>query len=475
MKTFCTVLFVSLLSLGSSAFGQRLADLSPPVMDYVSVAEPVFAITSVTVIDGTGSPAQPGQTVVVQNDMISAVGDDGSVSIPEGAFVIDGSGHTLIPGMVGLHNHTFYMTSKRSIQLNYTAPRLYLASGVTTIRTTGSNAPYAEINLHSAIQNGDVPGPYIYATGPYMTGGSGMSSMTRLDGPEDARRLVKYWAEEGVTWFKAYTQISREELAAAIDEAHKNGVKVTAHLCSVTYQEAVAMGIDNLEHGLFANTDYADNKVADECPAGFRTTMASLDLASDEVQSTYQAMIDNDVAMTSTLAVYEMYVPDRPPLEQRVLDAMSEEVRGEYLVRREQIAREGENAPFSEALFRKAQEYEYEFYRAGGLLAAGVDPTGYGGALPGYGDQRNYELLLEAGFTPEEVVQIMTLNGARVLGIDGKVGRVQSGMVADMVLINGDIVNEPATIRNVVTVFRNGVGYDSKSLIDSVNGEVGVR
>ena len=464
MKTIITTLTFSII-LGSTAFGQQLSDLSPGVLDYVSVAEPAFAITSVTVIDGTGAPATPNQTVVVKDGVISEVGDIREVTIPDGATVIDGSGHTLMPGMIGLHNHTFYMTSKRSIQLNYTAPRLYLASGVTTIRTTGSNAPYAEINLHSAIQNGDVPGPYIYVTGPYMTGGSGMSSMTRLEGPEDARRLVKYWAEEGVTWFKAYTQISREELAAAIDEAHKHGVKVTAHLCSVTYQEAVAMGIDNLEHGMFANTDYADNKVPDECPSGFRSTMATLDLASEEVQATYRAMIENDVAMTSTLAVYEMYVPDRPPLEQRVLDAMSEEVRGEYLVRREQIAQAGENAPFSEALFRKAQEYEYEFVQAGGLLAAGVDPTGYGGALPGYGDQRNYELLLEAGFTPEEVVQIMSLNGAKVLGIDDKTGSVEPGKVADLVLIHGDIVAEPATIRNVVTVFRNGVGYDSRSLI----------
>ncbi len=474
MKIF-TCLTSFLLVVALSANAQTIDKLSANVLDYVSVSEPAVAIESVTLIDGTGSDAVPNQTVVIVGGRIAAVGGDGSVEIPQDARRIDGTGHTLIPGMIGLHNHTFYMTSKRSIQLNYSAPRLYLASGVTTIRTTGSNAPYSEINLQAAIQNGDVPGPYIYPTGPYMTGGTGMSSMTRLEGPEDARRLVKYWAEEGVTWFKGYTLISREELAAAIDEAHKHGVKVTAHLCSVTYKEAVAMGIDNLEHGLFANTDYADNKNPDECPSGFRSEMTSLDLDSDEVKETFDAMIENNVGMTSTLAVYEMYVPNRPPLEQRVLDAMSDDVRNEYMTRREQIAAEGENAPFSEALFRKAQEYEYAFVQAGGLLASGVDPTGYGGALPGYGDQRNFELLRESGFTSEEVVQIMSLNGAKILGIDDEKGSIAAGKVADLVLINGDIVSDPASIRNVVTVFRDGVGYDSAALIASVIGEVGVR
>lgn len=474
MKKLSSV-FLFLILIATPVFGQSASELSANVLNYVSVDDPVVAITSVTLIDGTASDAVPGQTVLIRDGRIAAVGNDGAVEIPEDARTIDGTGHTLIPGLVGLHNHTFYMTSKRSIQLNYSAPKLYLASGVTTIRTTGSNAPYSEINLQAAIQNGDVPGPYIYPTGPYMTGGSGMSDMTRLEGAEDARRLVRYWAEEGIEWFKGYTLISREELAAAIDEAHKHGVKVTAHLCSVTYQEAVAMGIDNLEHGLFANTDYYDGKTPDECPGGFRSDFPTLDLDSEEVRATFDAMIENDVAMTSTLAVYEMYVPNRPPLEQRVLDAMSEEVRDEYMTRRNQIAAEGENAPFSEALFRKAQEYEYEFYKAGGLLASGVDPTGYGGALPGYGDQRNFELLLEGGFTPEEVIQVMSLNGAKVLGIDDAKGSIEEGKVADLVLINGDIVNDPASIRNVVTVFRDGVGYDSAALIASVQGEVGVR
>jgi imidazolonepropionase-like amidohydrolase len=442
-------------------------------MDYVQVSAPVVALTNVKLIDGTGAPARTGQTVVIEGRKIKAVGPTGSVAIPEGAEVLDLAGHTVTPGFIGLHNHTFYTTSKRRVQLNYTAPRLYLASGVTTIRTTGSYAPYSEINLKRAIEEGEVAGPRMFITGPYLTGGSGMTYMTRIADPESARRVARYWSEEGVDWFKAYTWISREELGALIDEAHKHGVKVTGHLCSVSFREAVALGIDNLEHGFFTNTDYDEDKAPDECPSDFRQSLLDVDIEGEAVQATFRDMIDNGVGMTSTLAVYEMFVPNRPPLEDRVLEAMSEEVKTDYLERREQIA--GMDDDLWPQLFEKALAYERAFVRAGGLLAAGVDPTGYGGALPGYGDQRNYELLLEAGFSPVEVVQIMTQNGAKILGIDDEVGTVAPGMAADLVLIRGDIEANPAEIRNVTTVFRDGVGYDSAKLVGAVEGQVGIQ
>jgi imidazolonepropionase-like amidohydrolase len=111
---------------------------------------------------------------------------------------------------------------------------------------------------------------------------------------------------------------------------------------------------------------------------------------------------------------------------------------------------------------------------AGGLLASGVDPTGIGGALAGYGDQRNYELFIEAGFTPAQAVKIMTANGAKILGVDGKLGTVERGKLADLVVLRGDLTADPAVIRNTTTVFKDGVGYDSGKLIASVEGRVGI-
>ena len=466
---------LSPLPAAAQAAGGPAEGLSEEVRGFVSVDAPVVAITGVRLVDGTGAPAVQGRTVVLEDGLISAVGPDGEVEIPDGAEVLERDGHTLIPGLVGLHNHTFYTTSARQVQLNFSAPRLYLASGVTTVRTTGSYSPYSEIRLKRSIERGEVPGPTTYITGPYITGAEdGVGNMYVAETPEDARRVVSYWAEEGATWFKAYTRITRAALGAAIREAHAHGLQFTAHLCSVTFGEAVDLGIDNLEHGYFTNTGWYPDKEPDQCPQGFREHLAGLDVQGPEVGATIRKMVDNDVALTSTLAVYELVVPNRPPLRQRTLNALAPGPRDEYLATREEIAaREGET--HMTAVFRKAQEFEKRFHDEGGLLAAGVDPTGIGGALPGFGDQRNFELLVEAGFDPVEAIMVMSANGAKVLGIYDDVGSVEPGKRADLVLIDGDPLEDPGEIRDVTTVFKDGVGYDSGRLIESVQGVVGVR
>jgi imidazolonepropionase-like amidohydrolase len=463
------------LMLASPAAAQTSDRLAPGTRAFVSVAEPVIALTNVRVIDGTGAPARDGQTIVIENGRIARMGASASVSAPAGARVIDLSGHTVIPGIVGMHDHTFYTTSRRSIQSNFSFPRLYLASGVTTIRTTGSMSPYSELNLKKRIEAGEVPGPRMHVTGPYISGDGAGGGMYEVGTPEDARRVVDYWVKEGATWFKFYTSITRDEMKAAIDEAHKHGVKLTGHLCSVGYREAVALGIDALEHGLFANSEYDANKTPDKCPSTMNASHAALDVNSPQVKATFAEMVRHNVAMTSTLAVYELFVPNRPAeLDARMLEAMSPETKEEYLATRKRIA-ETPNAGYSPDVFRKAMEYERAFVAAGGLLAAGVDPTGNGGALPGFGDQRNHELLVEAGFTPVESIRIMTLNGAKVLGVDKDLGSVEPGKIADLAIVRGNPAANPADIRNTILVFKDGVGYDSEKLIAAVKGTIGIR
>ncbi|MGH7465655.1 MAG: amidohydrolase family protein, partial [Longimicrobiales bacterium] len=203
-------------------------------------------------------------------------------------------------------------------------------------------------------------------------------------------------------------------------------------------------------------------------------SLRELDIGSDAVHATLDDMVNNNVAMTSTLAVYELSVPGRPPLEQRMLDAMSPETRQEYLATRQRYI-DNPQAGASPEVLAKAMQYEREFVKRGGLLAAGVDPTGNGGALPGFGDQRNLELLVEAGFTPVEALRIMTLNGAKVLGVDRDLGSIEVGKIADLVVVNGNPAAVPGDIRKVTHVFKDGVGYDPVKLIDSVRGAVGIR
>lgn len=463
--------------LAATALAAQSADqLSETTREYVSVGDPVVALTHVTLIDGTGEAPRADQTVLIDDGRIAAVGPSDDVEVPDGAREIDLAGHTVIPGMVGLHNHMFYTAAGgRASQANFTAPRLYLASGVTTIRTTGSRRPYDDINVRSEIERGLIPGPRIHVTAPYMTGTDGATTMAQVDSPEQARRFVSYWASEGAQWIKAYTAITREDLAAAIEEAHANGLRVTGHICSVSFREAVDLGIDNIEHGFASASDFIASKQPDQCPSNLLARVGEeADPRGETARDVISTMVEAGVPMTSTLAVYEPFIPGRPTKDSATLAVMAPEIREDYLATREQIDT-NPDYPLSDVHFEKAMQFERAFVEAGGLLAAGVDPTGLGGAIAGFGDQRNYQLLHEAGFTPVEVIQIMSLNGARVLGVDDELGSIEPGKIADLAVMEGNLTADPGAIRKVHLVFKDGVGYDSDRLIESVKGRVGIN
>jgi imidazolonepropionase-like amidohydrolase len=467
-----TVGLIPLLS--GTLWAQRPDSLGEEVRKYVAVDTAAIALTHVLLIDGTGAEPRPDQTVLVRSGRIEAVGPAAEVRVPAGVRTLDLKGHTLIPGLVGMHDHLFYTAAGgRAVQMSYTGPRLYLGSGVTTIRTAGGRSPYAEINLRENINRGRVPGPRIHLTAPYLTGSAGGGSMAVITSPDAARRFVAYWASEGATWIKAYTDITRAELGAAIQEAHRRGMKATGHLCSVSFKEAVALKIDNLEHGMLTASDFDASKQPDVCPAAEIGTNYEVEPRGEVARSVIQTMVKNRVSLTSTLAVYEPFVARRPTREPRVLQAMAPEVRASYLRFRDQVDSAGTGA-LSETSFKGAIEFEKAFFEAGGLLGAGVDPTGAGGALAGYGDQRNYELFIEGGFTPSQAVQVMTLNGARILGVAKQLGSVERGKLADLVVLKGDLASDPSAIRSPMLVLKDGVGYDPAKLIKSVEGRVGV-
>ena len=464
-----------LLALLLALSAQRPDSLAAQVREYVAVDTSLLALTHVLIVDGTGGAPKSDQTIVIRAGRIAAVGPAASVQVPAGARVMDLSGSTVIPGIVGMHDHLFYTAAGgRAVQMSYTGPRLYLGSGVTTIRTTGSRSPYAEINLKDQIDHGFTPGPRIHITAPYITGPEGGGSMAVLASPEAAQRFVAYWAAEGATWIKAYTDIRRAELGAAIAEAHKRGIKVTGHLCSVSFQEAVSLGIDNLEHGMLTASDFDSTKKQDVCPMTLMTSVGQSDPRGTKAQATIQSLVQHHVSMTSTLAVYEPFVANRPTKDARTLQAMDPEVRDNYLKMRQQIDSTGTGWVSAQA-FKSAMAFERAFVAAGGLMGAGVDPTGTGGALAGYGDQRNYELFIEAGFTPAQAIQIMTSNGAKILGVAQRLGTVEPGKLADLVVLHGDLTADPSVIRGPTVVFKDGVGYDAAKLIASVQGRVGVN
>jgi len=461
--------------------------LSPEVKEFVKVGATVVALTHVRVIDGTGAAAREDQTIILNKGKIESMGDAARASVPKDAQVLDLHEYSVIPGLVGMHDHMFYpMGNVIFGEMGFSFPRLYLAGGVTTIRTTGSLEPYTDLELKKSIDAGARPGPKMHVTGPYLEGaGSWAPQMHQLSGPDDAVKTVNFWLDQGVDNFKAYMFITRAELGAAIQAAHKRGAKVTGHLCSVNFREAADLGIDDLEHGLFVDTEFLPGKKPDVCPEKSEDAglMAKLDVNSGPLHDTIAYLVQHHVAVTSTLPVFEMgSFPGRPTMQKRILDALSPDARSAVLANRVRssdasLLREHYGSDVSPwaAAFKKEEEFEYAFSKAGGLLLAGLDPTGMGGVIAGFGDQREVELLVEAGFTPLEAIHIATYDGAQYLGELDRIGTIAAGKQADLVVIKGDPSKKIEDIENVEIVFKDGVGYDSAKLIESVRGVVGSR
>jgi len=466
-------LLVIIVLLCTTISAQQRSTLSQAVRAYVSVDAPLIALTHARVIDGTGAAPREDQTLILNNGVIMTMGSSASTGVPAGAQTIDLTGKSLIPGLVMVHEHLFYPNGPGVYgQVGESFSRLYLSGGVTTMRTGGNVNGFMDLNMMKLVEAGQKPGPAIDATAPYLNGPNTFIQMRTLKDPEDARRQVQYWTDEGATSLKTYMQITRGELAAAINEAHRRGIKVTGHLCSVTYAEAANLGIDNLEHGFFASTDFVADKKPDVCPGQNvgQKTIAALDENGAPFKDLVKLLIDKNVAITSTLTVFETFTPGRP--KPPGLEVLTPQLREQFETTYARTAQNKES--LYTTLFPKGMALERAFSRAGGLLIAGTDPTGGGGVIPGFANQRQVELLVDEGFTPLEAIKISTLNGAKYLGRDKNVGSLVVGKQADLVVINGNPAATISDIRKVETVFKQGVGYDPVKLIDSVKGKAGI-
>jgi imidazolonepropionase-like amidohydrolase len=441
---------------------------------FVAIDEPLIALTHLRVIDGTGSPASEDQTIIIEAGRIKAIGKATDIQMPGNAVVIDLAGHTAIPGLVGMHDHLFYAIEggKKYVSSNVSFPRLYLACGVTTIRTAGSFNLDGDVKTRQSIEQGAAPGPKIHLSSPYIN----RAADEQLE-PQRINQLVNEWADKGVTWLKVYENIGGEELATIISAAHNRGLKVTGHLCAVGFREAAQLGIDNLEHGLIVDTEFYSKKTPDKCPERWYwlPELTRLDLRTPVVQEMIRDLVSRRIAITSTLAVFETLIGEKFQLDPRMKQALADDAYASCLSRIEQDKADPRWARIWEGTLKKEMEFEREFFKAGGLLLAGVDPTAWGGTIAGFGNQRQLELLVEAGFKPEEAIKIASANGAEFLGESTHIGTLEAGKQADIVIIRGNPASNIRDVRNVTIVFKDGVGYDSAKLVDSVKGQVGIK
>ncbi|TBN06387.1 amidohydrolase [Hyunsoonleella flava] len=458
-------------------YSSNSQNFSERVKSFITVDTTIVAIENVTLIDGTGNALKNNQTVIIKESKIYSIGNSASIEVPKNAQIINGKGKTLIPGLVMMHEHLFYTKFFENWfsvgQMTFTFPRLYLAGGVTTMRTAGSIQPQSDLNVKRWVIEGKMTGPKMDVTSPFIEReGPPIAELGFIKDTKEVSEIVNFWADRGVTSFKLYNNITKEDMKVCLEEAHKRGFKVTGHLCSVTYEEASNLGIDNLEHGFMASTDFDVDKDEDICdPFNARTSLTTEPVDSEKVNRLIDILIKNGTTITTTPNVFEPYT-NRELIpgggEDTVTPAVLKDVKGIY---ERSVGRDS----LTLARFEKNLIWLKRFYDKGGKLMAGTDPTGAGRTVAGYANQRTIEILVEAGFPLEDVIKICTLNGATYLEQNKTIGTIEKGKIADMVLIDGDLRTDIKNIRNMEIVFKDGVGYDSKKLFESVKGKVGLN
>lgn len=421
-------------------------------------------IKNIKLIDGTGGPIQQDKTILIEDGVFKKVFSSSDFEISKDVKVIDGKGKTMIPGLIGVHNHLHIPGNPF---LGDIAAKLYLASGVTTIQTCGAASADREIEIAKKVETGAIKGPEIIPSGPYITGKGGNQNMIIPQNEDQLRDTIKFWADKGVKWFKVYRNIEPEFLKIVIDEAHRNNTRITGHLCSVTFREASDMGIDAIEHGFNSASDFRNKKKVGEC-SGSREYVDELDLDSKEVTNLLEKLVENGTVLTSTLSIYEASIPSRSFIDKRSSEIMSESFRENFKDINERTDKEISKT--REKRLRRIMDFEYKFYKIGGVLSAGVDAGRH--ILPGFGDQRNFLLLREAGFTTQEAINIMTRNGALKLGRTD-IGTVEAGKRADFLILDGDLEFDDNAIQKLSEIYKNGVSYDPGSLLQGLKGKYG--
>jgi imidazolonepropionase-like amidohydrolase len=418
-------------------------------------ANALTVLANVRIIDGTGAPARANQTLVIENGTIKDLGEASRISIPSGARVLDLPGRTVMPGLVMLHEHLTYSGGDELFRIQpFSAPRLFLAFGVTTIRTAGIAEPYAELNLKRRIDAGLVPGPEMFVTGPWFNEpeeGPGLArflGMKYVRDVDDARRAVRYWAAEGVTSIKVYRRTTPRIMKAIIEEAHSLRLQVMGHLGATTCREAAALGMDFIEHGFSCPTDLRQ-------PNGEITN----DPESSQARELIQALVARGVTVDSTPV-------SEGPLTEAELEVLHPGARERYVPRR------GAERVLDDPAQGKPSLY-VAFVRAGGRLVVGSDPGG-NNRIPGFSNHKSLRLLYElGGFSALEAIRIATLNGATALGIQNRTGAIAIGKEADLIVVRGD---PSVTIRdssNVEMVFSNGTMFEPGALLAEVKGKFG--
>lgn len=454
---------------------QGQESLSSKTKKYVDYARGNYVLQNLTVLDGNGTNAQEDMDIWIEGETIKSIGKN--LSVPSNVTPIDFTGKSVIPGFVMLHEHMFYPSTTPGKtfgldQMSYSFPLLYLAGGVTMMRTAGSIMPQADVSIKQWINQGKIPGPKMDVTSPHMDReGLPIVEFFTFENKEQAKNQVEFYADMGVTSIKVYNFINREDLKVIVEAAHERNMKVTGHLCSITYREAADIGIDNIEHGFGSCPDFLADKEPDECNPFMTSSLLQVDPKSELVEDLINHLVKKNVALTTTINVWDPYT-NREVVPGGGLKALAPLAKEKVYER--WVSKQGKDS-IDYAVFNKLKILDKKFSDAGGLLVAGTDPTYDGRIVPGYANMRLLEILVEMGFTTQEAVKICTLNGAKYLELEETIGTIEAGKIADLIILEENIKDNVTAIRSKKIVFKNGIGYNSEKLFKAAEGLVGIR
>jgi imidazolonepropionase-like amidohydrolase len=411
-----------------------------------------LAIVGATLIDGTGAAPIPDSAVVLHNGRIVAVGPRSKVKIPQGANIVDAHGKSILPGLWDMHAH-FEQVEWGPI---------YLAAGVTTVRDCGNEFEFITA-VRDAIANGRGLGPRLLLAGIVDATGPMALGVERVDTPEQARQWTDRYHAAGFQQMKIYSSVKLEEVKIIADEAHRLGMTVTGHVPEgLTGYQVIAAGQDQINHISY---------IADMMHAPFPADMgrdekmkarASLDLESAEARNALVFLKDHHTVVDPTMALFEFFIATtaKPPSS---FEPGVNKIAPELAEQLTDVGPPTERSEKNEKVFEKELAIVGALHRAGIPVVAGTDQT-----VPGHSLHREIELYVQAGFTPMEAIQAATIVPARVMGLDKESGTLEKGKRGDLIVINGNPLEDIHNTRNVEFVITNGVMYHTAELWRSV-------
>ncbi|MBA3441098.1 MAG: amidohydrolase family protein [Pyrinomonadaceae bacterium] len=413
---------------GATQLSKREAQQAPSIREVNSVARPdghrPVAIVGATLIDGRGGAALPDSVVIVSGERIVAVGRRSSVRLPTDAEVVDAKGLTLLPGLIDAHFH---------IDGDESLPAVFLTHGVTSVRDPGQWSEEYE-----AARKAAAPIPRLFLTGPHFDSpppAFPQDSIIVRDA-EEARSAVKRFADEGASAFKVYFRLPLGLIKVVVETAHARGLPVTSHLEIVNAADAIRAGVDGVEHVTSFGTALlswreaekyrqavlADNNARRE---GRYRVWSGVDLDSPRARTLFDLLVERGTFISPTLAVFERRADDKQTTEMHVLG------------------------------FKKMLDFVGRARRRGARIVVGSH-SAVPHAERGWAYQRELELLVESGLTPMQAIVAGTMENARFFRIAERLGSIETGKLADIVLVEGDPLKNIGAMRRVKRVMLNG-------------------